>query len=341
MNNNGSYNLSFLQNATGIVHKIGGSIMNVSKTIMQNLTRAGLAFAVCLLTLTPALALTNQNHILSSNQALAAAFEPSAVFKSSRIEYNVTEDGRRGMRALVTFDVTGLKGVDTKLIIRVQKGDNSFVMNQASYSNSEGQFEASTSIKPGYPTTEYEDLGVFIPYSELNLRKGDYNLRLDIDLGYENGDLIQHLTFKNFRFSAPNSASDSEERPDVTATVNRVWVDYDVVENRKKGMRIHINFEVTGLKGIDSKVTVRVRNENDELLSSESDYANSNGELELEFEMRPGYPTTVYKDATVFLPYEEINLRKGVWNLKLDFDLNYANGDIIDHLAFHEFEFTR
>lgn len=316
--------------------------MNVSKTIMQILTRAALAFAVCLLTLTPALALTNQNHILSSNETTENSYEPSAVFKSTRVEYNVTEGGRRGMRVLVTFDVSGLKGVDTKLIIRVQKEDGSFVMNQASYSNGEGQFEVSNSIKPGYPTTEYEDLDIFIPYSELTLKKGDYNLKLDIDLGYENGDLIQHLGFKNFKFSAPNSASESEEKPDVTATVNRVWVDYDVTENRKKGMRIHINFEVTGLKGIDSKVTVRVRNENDEFLSSESaDYANGNGELELTFEMRPNYPTTVYKDAAIFLPYEELILRKGVWNLKLDIDLGYKSGELIQHLEFHEFEFTR
>ena len=45
MNNNGSYNLSFPQNATVIVHKNGGSTMNVSKTIMQNLNRA--ALGVC------------------------------------------------------------------------------------------------------------------------------------------------------------------------------------------------------------------------------------------------------------------------------------------------------
>jgi hypothetical protein len=315
--------------------------MNVSKIIMQNLTRAVLAFAVCLLTLTPALALTNQNHILSSNEAVTAIAEPSAVYKSSRIEYNVTEGGRRGMRVLVTFDVIGLKGVDTKLVIRVQKEDGGFVTNQASYSNSEGQFEASSSIKPGYPTTEYEDLDIFIPYSELTLRKGEWNLKLDIDLSYEDGELIQHLGFKNFKFSAPNSASESVERPDVSATVNRVWVDYDVVENRKKGMRIHVNFEVVGLKGIDSKLTVRVANENNEFLTSSSSYANDEGELELMFEMRPGYPTTVYKDATIFLPYEEIILRKGVYNLKLDIDLKYDSGELIDHLYIHEFEFTR
>lgn len=106
-------------------------------------------------------------------------------------------------------------------------------------------------------------------------------------------------------------------------------------------MRIHVNFEVTGLKGVDSKLTARVRRENDTFLTSSSDYANSNGELEVSFSMKPGYPTTVYKDADMFLPYSEINLRKGVWNLKLDIDLNYEDGELIQHLTYHEFEFTR
>jgi hypothetical protein len=106
-------------------------------------------------------------------------------------------------------------------------------------------------------------------------------------------------------------------------------------------MRIHVNFEVSGLKGVDSKLTVRIRKEDDSFLASKSSFANDDGELELAFEMRPGYPTTVYKDATIFLPYEEINLRKGVWDLKLDIDLNYDDGKIIDHLTYHEFEFTR
>ena len=114
------------------------------------------------------------------------------------------------------------------------------------------------------------------------------------------------------------------------------------MENRKKGMRIHINFEVTGLKGIDSKISLRVAKDNNEFLTSDSpDYSNSNGELQLEFDMRPGYPTTVYKDAVIFLPYEELNLRKGVWDLKLDIDLSYKSGELIEHLYIHEFEFTR
>lgn len=341
MNNNGNYNLSFPQHATVIVNINGDSTMNVSKTIMQNLNRAALVLAVCLLTLTSALALTNEKHSFSPDNSTENSFAPTAVFKKAWVDYNVTEGGRKGMRIHVDFEVTGLKGVDSKLVVRVQKEDGDFLVSESSYSNNEGQLEASFSMKPGYPTTVYEDADIFLPYSELNLRRGDWNLKLDIDLSYEDGELIQHLGYKNFKFTAPTFAADTQDKPDISATVNRVWVDYDVFENRKKGMRIHVNFEVAGLKGVNSKLTVRVRKENDDFLMSDSSFSNDGGELELAFDMRPGYATTVYKDATVFLPYEEINLRKGVWNLKLDIDLNYDNGELIEHLAYHEFEFTR
>ena len=102
-------------------------------------------------------------------------------------------------------------------------------------------------MKPGYPTTDYEDADIFLPYSELNLRKGDWNLKLDIDLSYEDGESdsasrLQELSSLRRRPSLPNPP----KRPDISATVNRVWVDYDVIENRRKGMRIHVNFEVVG-----------------------------------------------------------------------------------------------
>src|SRR5689334_7338217 len=120
MNNKGSYNLGFPQNAAKIVNKNGGSIMNATATIVQKLSRVALVFAVCLLTLTPALALTNANHAMSADNTSKGAFAPSAEFKSCWIDYNVSDGGRKGMRIHVNFEVTGLKVVDSKIVARVQ-----------------------------------------------------------------------------------------------------------------------------------------------------------------------------------------------------------------------------
>ena len=316
--------------------------MNVSKSIMQNLNRIALVFAVCLLTLTSAFALTNENHDLSPESPAINSFSPSAVFKRVWIDYDVTEGSRKGMRIHVNAEVTGLKGVDSKFVARVQNEDGDYLSSNSSYSNGDGELETSYSIKPGYATTVYEDADMFLPYSEISLRKGVWNLKLDIDLSYEDGELIQHLTFKEFEFtSGGGSTIETPTKKAISATVKRVWIDYNITQNKRKGMLIHVNFEVVGLKGVDSKLTVRVRRDNDTFLLSESSYSNADGELEVDFSMKPGYPTTVYEDADIFLPYDEIVLRKGVWDLKLDIDLNYQNGDLIDHIAYHEFEFTR
>lgn len=317
--------------------------MNVTKLIMQNLNRALLVFAVCLLTLTPAFALTNENHNLSSDNLVKKSFSPSAVVQKIWIDDNVTDGSRKGMRIHVSVEVTGLKGVDSKLVARVQKENGEFLPSSSSYSNGEGELETSYSIKPGYPTTVYEDADMFLPYSEISLRRGVWSLKLDIDLSYEDGELIQHLALKEFQFTSGNGGSSSQtpDKPTISAKVNRVWIDYNITQNKRRGMLIHVSFEVTGLKNIDSKLTVRVRRADNSFLTSTSSFSNDEGELELPFSMKPGYPTTVYEDADIFLPYSEIVLRKGAWDLKLDIDLNYEDGSLIEHLAYHEFEFTK
>jgi hypothetical protein len=39
-----------------------------------------------------------------------------------------------------------------------------------------------------------------MPYSELNLTKGKYNLKMDIDLADENETLVEHLGFYEFEY---------------------------------------------------------------------------------------------------------------------------------------------
>lgn len=316
--------------------------MNVSKSIMKTINQTALAVVFCLLTLTSVFALTNENHNLSLNNEVKESFKPSAIFNSCWIDYNITEDGTTGMRIHVNFEVSGLKGIDSKLITRVQTEDGDYLNSDSeSYSNSSGQLETSFEMRPGFPTTVYKDATIFLPYSEINVRKGVWTLKLDIDLSYENGDLIQHLTYKEFEFTQTVGDDSDDTNGDISATVNRVWIDYNVWENGRKGMRIHVDFEVTGLKGVDSMITARVQKENDDYLTSSSSFSNSEGQLQTSFDMKPGFSPAVYEDATMFLPYNEILVRKGVWSLKLDIDLNYENGDLIDHLEYHEFDFTK
>lgn len=316
--------------------------MNVSKSIMQTLNRTALAVVFCLLTLTSVFALTNETHNLSLNNKVKKTFKPSATFKDIWIDYDVTEGGRDGMRIHVKFSVYGMRNLDSYLAIYFMDSNGDKLRdNNSKFNSSDGDVAVYFALKPGYETTDYNDLSVFMPYDELDLDDGNWDLRMDVDVIYKGGGLIQHLTFKDFNYKQGDD-TDRNPKGNISAIVKRIWVDYNVTEGGRKGMRVHVNFEVTGLKGVDSLLTARVQKENNDYLTSTSpSFSNDTGQLEISFSMKPGYPTTVYEDATMFLPYSEINVRKGVWDLKFDIDLNYENGDLIDHLEYYEFEFTR
>lgn len=268
--------------------------------------------------------------------------KPTASFKQVWVDQGVTEGGQRGMRIHVKFTAYGMRNLNSYLAIYFMDESGDYLKDRnGKFASASDDVAVYREITPAYDPAEYNDLTVFMPYDELELPSGNYTLTMDIKLIYKQGGLIQALTKEDFRYS---SGGTTQVRPSgsVTATVNRIWVDYNVTEGGKRGMRIHVNFEVAGLKGVESKLVARVQRENGNyLMNSRSGYTNNSGQLEVAFEMNPGYPTTVYKDADMFLPYSEITVNSGKHNLKLDVDINYADGELIQHLDFYAFEFER
>lgn len=300
-----------------------------------------MAVLFCLLTLTSASAITNENHDLSLNNTTKESFKPSARFDRIWVDYDVTEGGDEGMRIHVQFTAYGMKNLDSYLAVYFETSDGVRLKDDnRRFNSTAGDVAVYREMKPGYDPADYKDLSVFMPYDELDLGAGKYDLRMDVDLIYKGGGLIQHLTFKEFTYTEGGDVE--TPKTSVSATVKRVWADFNVTEGGRKGIRVHVNFEVTGLKGVDSKLVARVQKTNGDYLTSRSaSYSNSDGQLEISFDMKPGYATTVYEDATMFLPYNEIVLRKGAWDLKLDIDVNYEGGELIQHLEFYEFEFNQ
>jgi hypothetical protein len=267
---------------------------------------------------------------------------PSASFKDIWVDYDVTESGQKGMRIHVKFTTYGMKNLNSYLAIYfMDDSGRTLKDNNDKFNSTSGDVAVYREITPAYDPADYSDLTVFMPYSELDLADGNWDLTMDVKLIYKQGGLIQELTKKDFNYKQ----GDTTVCPDansVTAKVNRIWVDYNITEGGKRGMRIHVNFEVTGLQGIDSKLTARVQKENGTFLTnSSSAYSNNEGQLAVSFDMKPGYPTTVFKDADIFLPYSEINVTRGKWNLSLDIDLNCDDGTLIKHLDVYPFEFDR
>lgn len=175
--------------------------MNVSKSMRQTINQTVLAVFFCLLAFTTGFAVTETNRFSLENNA-KKMFKPSAAFKEMWIQYDVKEKGRNGMRIHVKFSVYNMKGMDGHLAIYfIDEDGNKLQDSNGKYNSTAGDVAVYYAIRPGFQTTDYDDLSVFMPYTELDLDDGDYNLKIDADVIYKNGGLVDHLTFKDIVYN--------------------------------------------------------------------------------------------------------------------------------------------
>ena len=122
----------------------------------------------------------------------------------------------------------------------------------------------------------------------------------------------------------------------------KMWVDYNVKENGRLGMRIHAKFTVNNLKDEDSYLAIYFEKaDGTDLKTTNKKFAAKDGQVAVYRSMKPGYDETVYKDLDVFMPYDELNLSPGKYDLKMDADVIYENGDLVEHLNYYEFQYEK
>lgn len=269
--------------------------------------------------------------------------EPRATFDRMWVDYDVTQSGQKGMRIHLKFTVYDLK--DTNCLVGVyfqDKNGTPLKDYNKKYYTTQGNVAVTKPLTPGYNPAVYEDLQLFMPYDELDLLDGTYNLQMDVDLLYNDGEMITHLTTYPFNYTRGNRTTTTTTTTNNTTkpsgTLGRVWVDYDIVQNGLKGMRIHVKFTARNMKGVDSYLAVYVqKRDGTPLRTNNSAYSSKSGDVAVYYSINPGYDPAEYSDAQLFIPYEELNLNRGRHDLKFDVDLIYKNGDLIEHLGYHDF----
>lgn len=142
------------------------------------------------------------------------------------------------------------------------------------------------------------------------------------------------------KISPTQSPTPPESVADAGGSFEKMWVDYNVTENGQLGMRMHINFSALNLKDVESDLLIRFQYEDDSYLKTDSGaFRTKNGEVAVSQALKPAYENAVYKDLQLFMPYNEFNLSQGKYDLKMDVDLIYRNGDFIQHLNTYEFQY--
>lgn len=275
---------------------------------------------------------------LSSFGVSAVKAQPGARFDRMWVDYNVKEDNQDGMRLHLKFTVDNLKSADCQVRVIFYYNDETPIKDKnQSYYTTTGNVAVFRDLKPAYDPAVYSDLDIFMPYDELDLSFGEYNLKMDVDLIYKDGELIQHMTWYDFTYSkkAPTTA-----KP--TATFDRMWIEYDVTEDGQFGMRIHTKFTINSMKGVDGYLAIFFERENGTRLKSyDNKFQSKANDVAVYRSIKPAYDPAIYSDLDAFIPYSELHLTKGEHNLRMDADLIYEDGTFIQHLGYEKFRYWK
>ena len=270
---------------------------------------------------------------------------PSATFDKLWIDYDVYDNGVKGMKIHVKFTAYEMQNMDAYLAIYFEFDDEvgGYLKDKNSkFNSSAGEVAVYKSIKPLYNPAIYDDLDVFMPYDELDLDPGEYDLSMDVKLIYKAGGVISKLTTHYFEYSKPGSTTTpvggTPDKTKITSTFKDLWIDFDVTEKNEKGMRIHAKFSVSNMKNIEGYLAFYFeKKDGAKLTSTTTGYKSASGQLAVYKLLTPAYDATDYNDLNVFIPYSVFTLLPGRNDLKIDADLIYKDGAIIQHLKYHDF----
>lgn len=103
---------------------------------------------------------------------------------------------------------------------------------------------------------------------------------------------------------------------DVSVTFHNNWIEYDVIKDGKRGMVIHSDFTINGMKDKVIDVTVWFRDKDGISLKGNEKYGkySNDGNVCTYYKQAPSYDSSHFSDWDSFIPYSELGLKQGEEN---------------------------
>jgi len=103
------------------------------------------------------------------------------------------------------------------------------------------------------------------------------------------------------------------------ATISTVSHDMDVMQNGERGMLIHVKFYVDNMAGEDGRVNVYFyKSDGTKLRDFDDRYLTTNGYVAAWKGFTVNYASAKFDDFKIFMPYKQLHLGKGRYDLKYD-----------------------
>ena len=107
-------------------------------------------------------------------------------------------------------------------------------------------------------------------------------------------------------------------------------------------MRVHTKLNIKNMVGVETYLAVYFEKQNGEKLYSDNEkYRSKGGQAAVYKSFNPPYESSDYNDVVAFIPYEEFNLSRGDWDLRVHADVIYPDGELVKHLNYYPFRYTK
>lgn len=144
--------------------------------------------------------------ILISMISMISLQAENITFKKIWIEHNVMQNGVKGMKVHVAFDISGLKDYRcTAVAFFDQKQGEGIKDKNGKYCTTGGTVCSSVDFCPPYQNTTYSDLAIFIPIEELHLLPGTHTYHTRVFVNPQNRNYIGHSDFIAFEGTVNNT----------------------------------------------------------------------------------------------------------------------------------------
>jgi hypothetical protein len=94
-----------------------------------------------------------------------------------------------------------------------------------------------------------------------------------------------------------------------SATINKVWGEYNVMQDNVEGMLIHVSFDVSNMLNKKGNCNAYFHYNNGNKLRDTNDlYTSHDGQVSVGKSFTPSYDNSTYSDFKMFLPYSELHV---------------------------------
>ena len=225
------------------------------------------------------------------------------------IDYNVTEDGKLGMRIKQSFLMYNAQGKQCIMAVYFHNTENDapLVDHNGIKASADGHVAAFTYFTPDNQNKQYTDLSVFMPYDELELGSGNFRLKCYVAIFDPNLKQISTGGYQYFTFSQGINCKEV-----------RLSTKYD---DANQQIVITPIFTIENAKGLKCKAVAYFYYTNDVPLRDHNNaYHTSDGNVSSSSDFTPSYDRTLYDDSNtgikISIPYNELELPKGSYKLK-------------------------